>query len=76
MAVENLTMANMASLGLDLELQDGDIVTDAILIARISRGDGSSYVGVDTSSGTDLIVEGGLLEFAREAHRRQTWGND
>jgi hypothetical protein len=72
----NHTLACLDSLGVDMHLEDGDFITDAVVVARISKADGTMVVGMDTSTGTDVIVERGLIEFALEAHRRETWSGD
>ncbi len=51
----------------DIELEDGDLVLDAVIICRVIRADhqqGSAVLAVGNSDGLDWIVQGGMLHAA------------
>ncbi|SDI40744.1 hypothetical protein SAMN05421505_14918 [Sinosporangium album] len=56
----------MQSLGITLDLSDGDLVSDLILIAKIHKPDGGVTLISRTSEGTDWITRRGMIAAANE----------
>jgi PIN domain nuclease of toxin-antitoxin system len=56
----------LKTLDIDLELDDGAIVTDAIVAVKVQRLDGKTTVAHAMTEGTDWITAVGLSEVQRE----------
>lgn len=57
----------LAALEFGLELDDDELVTDAVIVLRITRmGDGRSTVGFTKSDTADAVIVAGLIECARQ----------
>lgn len=52
----------LADCGIDLD--DGDVLTDVIIVGRVLRLDGPASVLVGISPGTDRVVQVGLVTAA------------
>lgn len=46
----------LESLDIDMELDDGDILTDVVVIAKVSRLDGPTTVGTDGITKLGLVT--------------------
>ncbi len=57
----------LAQIGVELELEDGDLVTDAIVLCKVSTADGDTRMISGTSEGTDWITVRGMLAIAESA---------
>lgn len=69
----------LKTLDIDLELDDGAIVTDAIVVCKVQRLDGKTTVAHGMTEGTDWITAVGLSEVQREmatSHLRNYDGED
>jgi hypothetical protein len=57
----------IAGLEFGLTIEDDEIVSDALVILRITRmTDGRNTVGFTKSDGADVVIVSGLLECARQ----------
>lgn len=54
----------LTQLGLNLNLKDDELVSDAILIMKVHRTDGTVYVAQRVTEGTDWVTVRGLLDIA------------
>jgi hypothetical protein len=59
-------LVNIAGNEIDLDLEDGDLVLDCIVLARIARADDSGISGllIGTTDTTDDIVVNGMIRRA------------
>lgn len=57
----------LALIGVDLDLEDGDLVTDAIVLCKVSTAEGETRMISSTSQGTDWITVRGMLAIAESA---------
>ena len=55
--------------GLELELDDDDLIDGAVVVLRIRKGDGSTTVQSANTEGLDFITMRGLLEIALDGER-------
>ena len=46
-------MSTLTQLGLTLDVDENDMITDAILVMKIHRPDGEVYVATRATEGTD-----------------------
>lgn len=53
-------------LGLTLDIQDGDMVTDAVLVMKVHQADGQIVVACRQTEGTDWITARGLIAAAED----------
>lgn len=58
------------SLGVTLDLGDGDIVPDAIVVAKVVEADGSVKVAIGSSEATTWLDELGLVTAASDIVRQ------
>jgi len=49
------------SLGIELDVDEADMVTDVIVLAKVVGDDGRVYLAMDASNERDGIMERGLL---------------
>jgi len=52
------------TLGVTMELDKGDMVTDVVVIMKVLEADGTVNIGMTKSEGTDWITKLGLLDAA------------
>jgi len=52
------------TMGVTMELDEGDMVTDVLVIMKVIEKDGTVNIGVTKSEGTDWITKLGLLDAA------------
>lgn len=52
------------TLGVTMSLDEGDMVTDVLVIMKVVEADGTVNIGVTKSEGTDWITKLGLLDAA------------
>lgn len=58
----------------DSELDEGEMLTDVVLAARVTRlSDGRSTVMIASSDGIDNVTRIGLLECARQIDYSTSW---
>lgn len=57
----------LAQLGIDLDLDDGDLITDAVVLCRVSTADGGTTLVSRTSAGMDFITYAGMVALANGA---------
>jgi hypothetical protein len=53
-------------LGIELDLDDQDLISDAVLIAKVHKPDGGVSVVLRTSAGTDWVTQRGLIAAAND----------
>jgi hypothetical protein len=53
-------------LGIDLDLDEHDLVSDAVLIAKVHKPDGGVRVVMRASAGTDWVTQRGLIAVAND----------
>lgn len=56
-------------LGLDVELDEGDLIASAVLITKVVKADGSVAVAISDSEGVSWVEQLGLLTAATEIIR-------
>lgn len=57
----------LSGLGFDAELDDDELVTDALILARVTRmSDGRSTFAISESNDLDHVTRAGLLEIGRQ----------
>lgn len=56
----------LAQLGVDLDLDDGDLITDAVVLIKISREDGGTAFVSRTSNGMDFVTYAGMISVASD----------
>lgn len=54
------------SLGVTLTLDEGDMVTDVVLLAQVIEADGTVRLGLTWSDGTSWILRNGMLNAAAQ----------
>lgn len=59
-------MPTQGPLGISLDLEDGDLVSDAVLIAKVHKPDGTVIVACKSSEGTDWVTRRGLVAAAAD----------
>jgi hypothetical protein len=59
----------LAQLGLTLDLEEGDIVSDAVLIMKVHKPDGTVIVSGRSTDGTDWVTRRGLIAAAEDIER-------
>lgn len=69
---ENLATA-LEHIGLTWPRDPGDIITDALVVARCSTASGRTSVVYEASAGMDAIIRLGLLEAARSIETANRW---
>jgi hypothetical protein len=57
---------NLDQLGIRLDLDEGDLVSDAVLIAKVHKQDGGVTVVLRTAHGTDWVTKRGLIAVAND----------
>jgi hypothetical protein len=57
----------LATLDIDMDLDDGDMLTDVLVIAKVSRLDGPTSVLQAATEGTDEITRLGLVAAAHRS---------
>jgi hypothetical protein len=57
------------SLGVTMQLREGDMVTDAVVIAKIVGGDGTVAVGMGLSESSSWLDQLGLIAAAADLVR-------
>lgn len=55
--------------GMQVQLENGDLVDGAVLVSRIRRANGTTSTSVAYTDGMDFITRRGLLEIARDGER-------
>lgn len=64
----------LASVSFDVDIEDDEIVTDAIILARITRmSDGRKAMVMARSEGSDIVVTTGLIHCGVELHQAGEW---
>ncbi|GAA1455629.1 hypothetical protein GCM10009602_70560 [Nocardiopsis tropica] len=58
--------ANLEALGINVDLDDGDLIASAVLITKIVKEDGSVVVGICDSDGMSWVEQLGLLAAAQQ----------
>lgn len=53
-------------LGLTLDVGSDEIITDAVLVMKVSRPDGKVYVATRATEGTDWVTIRGLVATAED----------
>jgi len=67
----------MKARGVTLDLDEGDMVTDVILIAKIITPDGQPGIAIGNSEGMDWLTQFGVASAGYEYIRNVAWrGND
>lgn len=56
----------LAQLGLTIEIPEGDLISDAVLVMKVHRPDGDVYVATRTTDGTDWVTSRGLIAAAED----------
>lgn len=56
-------------LGIEVDLDEGDLVASAVLIAKIVKPDGEVVLAISNSEGVSWIEQLGLLAAAHQASR-------
>lgn len=51
--------------GVTIDLDDGDFVSDIVVIAKISRADGGTNIGIGSTIGMDWITQLGIITAAK-----------
>lgn len=51
--------------GIEADLDDGDLIVDVLIIARVSGPDGTTSLQLSSTDGTDWITERGLVSAAQ-----------
>lgn len=71
-------IVDIAGSQVDLDIEDGDIITDVVVIARIQDLDrpGEEALAIGASSHTGFLLQRGMIEEAREATRGAMFGDD
>jgi len=64
MAKEQKIGQLLDTLGVTMILDEGDMVTDVVVIMKVLEPDGSVNIGITKSEGTDWITKLGLLDAA------------
>lgn len=54
----------LGQLGMKLDIDDGHLISDAVLIMKVHRPDGRLYVATRTTEGTDWVTARGLIAAA------------
>jgi hypothetical protein len=62
--------------GVTIELDQGDMITDVVVLARISRTDGSTTLGLAISEGTSWLDQYGLVKAAGNVLDSAGWDSD
>ncbi len=57
------------TLGVELEMDDEDLVSSAVVLLKVITEDGSIQLGIASSEGLDWIAQLGLIEAARDVVR-------
>ena len=57
---------NTAELGISLDLDDGDLISDAVLIAKVHKPDGTVVIASKATEGTDWVTRRGLVAAAAD----------
>ena len=64
-----MTTLNLAEVllpyGLEADLDDGDLITDVMVIAKVSAADGTTAIQISAPDGCDWIAQRGLLSAAQ-----------
>lgn len=55
----------LATLDIEFDIDEGDLLTDVVVIARVSRLDGDTSIIHATTEGTDGITKLGLVTAAQ-----------
>jgi hypothetical protein len=67
----------LAGRGCTLDLDDGDMVTDAVVLARVSKGDdGSTVIVMGSTEGTAWLDQFGLVKAADNILSFAAWRED
>ena len=61
-------------LGIEWTPEPGDMITDALVIARVSNTSGQTQVLLQTQRGMDVVTRLGLIEAARSIEQQSPWG--
>lgn len=62
--------------GATIDLADGDIVTDMIVLCRVSRVDGTTSLGIAFTEGTSWLDQFGLVKAADNILSQGDWRTD
>ena len=60
---------DLAALGIDIDLADGDMVLDAVVLLRVANGDRPTGLVLETTPGMDWMMQIGMVEAARDILR-------
>ena len=50
--------------GIEADLDDGDLITDVVVLAKVHGADGTTSLQISSPAGTDWIAEFGLVAAA------------
>jgi hypothetical protein len=53
-------------LGLTLDIEDGEMISDAVLVMKVHRTNGEVYVATRCTEGTDWVTARGLVAVAED----------
>lgn len=62
--------------GVDMTINDGDLVSDFLVIARVSLADGRETIRSAWSDGLGWVVRRGMVESALDAERMDVTASD
>jgi len=54
------------AMNVSIRLEEGDLLSDVIVIARVMQADGSSRLSTSTSQGTNWVTKIGMLRIASQ----------
>lgn len=57
------------------ELENDELIVDALIVARVQRPDGSTAVFVDRTRHSDVVIVEGLIACAHQIQGQQAWDN-
>lgn len=63
----------LAGRGCTLDLDDGDMVTDAIVLCRVSNAEGGTSLGIALTEGTSWFDQFGLVKAAENMLDQGEW---
>jgi hypothetical protein len=63
----------LAGRGATIDLNDGDIVADAVILMRVSNAEGGSSLGLATTEGTSWLDQFGLVKAADNMLSSADW---
>lgn len=58
----------LTQLGLAIEVADGDLISDAVLVMKVHRPSGEVYVSTRSTDGTDWVTTRALVAVAADVN--------